>query len=139
MIFLLEVKNFKSLTINNLNLLPDHNWKDKITTSWDVGEEAALSRLDNFIEAELDGYKEGRNFPNKKNVSRLSPHLHWGEISPNTVWYKIKDLSDVGLRHQQDTDTFYVLYRWSTVFSVFSVVFVLRVLSSLVVFIVSRL
>ncbi|MFL2827816.1 MAG: cryptochrome/photolyase family protein, partial [Candidatus Puniceispirillales bacterium] len=84
----------------------------KITNSWNVGEEAALLRLDNFIEAELDGYKEGRNFPTKKNVSRLSPHLHWGEISPNTVWYKIKDLSDIGLRHQQDTDTFLSEMGW---------------------------
>jgi deoxyribodipyrimidine photo-lyase len=106
------IKHFKSLTIDDLDLLPNHNWKDKITNSWNVGEEAALLRLDNFIEAELDGYKEGRNFPTKKNVSRLSPHLHWGEISPNTVWYKIKDLSDIGLRHQQDTDTFLSEMGW---------------------------
>jgi deoxyribodipyrimidine photo-lyase len=106
------IKYFKSLTIDDLDLLPNHNWKDKITNSWNVGEEAALLRLDNFIEAELDGYKEGRNFPTKKNVSRLSPHLHWGEISPNTVWYKIKDLSDIGLRHQQDTDTFLSEMGW---------------------------
>jgi deoxyribodipyrimidine photo-lyase len=106
------IKYFKSLTIDDLDLLPNHNWKDKITNSWNVGEEAALLRLDNFIEAELDGYKEGRNFPTKKNVSRLSPHLHWGEISPNTVWYKIKNLSDIGLRHQQDTDTFLSEMGW---------------------------
>ena len=57
------VKNFKSLKINELNLLPKHNWKNKIIKSWQIGEKAAITRLNNFVDTELDGYKEGRNFP----------------------------------------------------------------------------
>jgi deoxyribodipyrimidine photo-lyase len=107
-----EVKNFKSLTINQLNLLPKHSWKEKIINSWKIGEKAANARLDEFIENGLNDYKEGRNFPSKKNVSRLSPHLHWGEISPNTVWFKVWDLNQLGIKHQQDTDTFLSEMGW---------------------------
>ena len=85
-----QLKNFKNSLISDLNLLPKREWKDDLLINWDVGERGAQSRLDQFVQNELDGYKEGRNFPTNKNVSRLSPYLHWGEISPNTVWYKIK-------------------------------------------------
>ena len=107
-----EVKNFKSLTVNQLNLLPKHSWKEKIINSWKIGEKAANARLNEFIENGLNDYKEGRNFPSKKNVSRLSPHLHWGEISPNTVWFKVWDLNQLGIKHQQDTDTFLSEMGW---------------------------
>ena len=45
-------------------------------------------------------------------MSRLSPHLHWGEISPNTVWFKVWDLNQLGIKHQQDTDTFLSEMGW---------------------------
>ena len=107
-----EVKNFKCLTIDQLNLLPKHAWKEKIIETWNIGEKAANKRLDEFVESEFNDYKEGRNFPSKKNVSRLSPHLHWGEISPNTVWFKVWDLNQLGIKHQQDTDTFLSEIGW---------------------------
>ena len=107
-----EVKNFKSLTIDQLNLLPKYAWKEKIIETWNIGEKEANKRLNEFVESELNNYKEGRNFPSKKNVSRLSPHLHWGEISPNTVWFKVWDLNQLGIKHQQDTDTFLSEMGW---------------------------
>ena len=107
-----ELKNFKCLTIDQLNLLPKHAWKEKIIETWNIGEKAANKRLNEFVESELNNYKEGRNFPSKKNVSRLSPHLHWGEISPNTVWFKVWDLNQLGIQHQQDTDTFLSEMGW---------------------------
>ncbi len=33
----------------------------------------------------MSGYKEGRNYPIQKQVSKLSPHLHFGEISPSQI------------------------------------------------------
>lgn len=53
---------------------------------WHIGEKAASKKLSNFLEHGLLGYKEGRNQPASKHVSHLSPHLHFGEISPNQVW-----------------------------------------------------
>jgi deoxyribodipyrimidine photo-lyase len=107
-----DIKNNNGLDIDSLNLLPNHQWKDKIINNWGIGEKAAEQRLEKFIDFEIDGYKEGRNFPNKKNVSRLSPHLHWGEISPNTVWYKIWNLQQLGIKKFQDTDTFLSEMGW---------------------------
>ena len=104
--------SFKSLSINQLNLLPAHSWKEKIISSWNVGENAAKNRLNEFVETEIEGYKEGRNFPSKKNVSRLSPYLHWGEISPNSVWYAAKDRMDAGFGHDDDCDHFLSELGW---------------------------
>lgn len=90
--------------INDLKLLPKIPWYNKFEKSWSVGEEAANQRLDAFLNDGLDGYKESRNFPYKLNVSRLSPYLHFGEISPNYVWYKLQFKN--GLGYSNDVDHF---------------------------------
>ena len=79
-----------NLKIEDLDLMPKQNWHKKMTSLWSPGEEGALSKIDEFIINGLNDYKEGRNFPFKKNVSQLSPHLHFGEVSPNQVWYRAK-------------------------------------------------
>ena len=81
--------------IDTLDLLPRINWYSQIQEAWKPGEEGAQKRLDQFLEQGLLDYKEGRNFPFKENVSRLSPHLHFGEISPNEVWYQAKTKESV--------------------------------------------
>ena len=81
--------------IDTLDLLPHINWYSQIQEAWKPGEEGAQKRLDQFLEEGLLDYKEGRNFPFKENVSRLSPHLHFGEISPNEVWYQAKTKESV--------------------------------------------
>ena len=73
--------------LENLNLLPSNPWHKTMDLTWKIGEQAAKNRLTEFLKRGLQGYKEGRNFPILKNVSRLSPHLHFGEISPNQVWH----------------------------------------------------
>ncbi|HAN90305.1 MAG TPA: deoxyribodipyrimidine photolyase, partial [Erythrobacter sp.] len=57
---------------------------------WDFGEGAAHDRLDWWADVVGD-YDEGRNLPSEDTTSRLSPHLHWGEISPAQVWHRLKD------------------------------------------------
>lgn len=68
-------------------------WHGKIT--WEVGEDVAQNRLAGFLEHGLNGYKNGRNFPASNHVSRLSPHLHFGEISPHQVYYAAKGCDHV--------------------------------------------
>ena len=48
--------------------------------------------MDNFLKNGIIDYKEGRNFPSRNNVSMLSPHLHFGEISPKRIWINTKNL-----------------------------------------------
>ena len=88
--------------INDLELLPNLRWDQEVFEGWDIGEKAANLKVIGFIENRLHDYKDGRNFPSKKNVSRLSPHLHFGEVSPNQVWYTAshpKYMNSTGLDH----------------------------------------
>lgn len=83
-----------SLKIKQLELLPKIEWDKKILKHWVVGERAAYKQLHNFIKEGLADYKDGRNFPSKPCVSRLSPYLHFGEISPNQVWHTMLDVGN---------------------------------------------
>ncbi len=66
-------------------LLPSVNWASQFPNFWTPGEEGAQKRLADFIDNHLCGYKTNRDFPAKAVTSRLSPHLHFGEISPWTI------------------------------------------------------
>ena len=66
-------------------LLPSLSWASSFHTFWTPGEEGAQKRLNHFIAHDLNDYKVNRNFPIKQATSRLSPHLHYGEISPWTI------------------------------------------------------
>lgn len=94
-------------TIDSLNLLPKVLWHESMMQHWEVGELAAIKRLKTFIKKGLLDYSEGRNFPAKEAISRLSPHLHWGEISPHQIWYDIKKLPS-----SQHTDCFLSELGW---------------------------
>ncbi len=90
---LITAKNHQQLCCNNLNqlnLLPKIPWYKEFEKVWLVGETAAQNKLKNFLKQKLLGYKENRNYPEKQAVSRLSPHLHFGEISPHQIWFKAK-------------------------------------------------
>ncbi len=76
-----------SLTLNDLQLMPQKNWYLPIDQTWKIGEAVAQNRLYEFLDDGLKNYKEGRNYPHQNNVSRLSAYLHFGEISPNQVFY----------------------------------------------------
>ena len=49
------------------------------------GTHAALKRLHAFVNHDLAGYETLRNKPEGKGTSRLSPYLHFGNISPLTI------------------------------------------------------
>lgn len=70
-----------------LDLLPADApyWADKLAGHWQVGEAAALARLEHFLGEQLAQYAELRHRPDVDGVSRLSPHLHLGEVGPATV------------------------------------------------------
>ena len=99
------------LSIDDLGLLPTKNWHHQIAEHWTPGEAGAGQKLKQFIGSGLAGYKEGRNFPARPNTSRLSAHLHWGEISPNQAWHSVLDrIETVGL--EADADSFLSELGW---------------------------
>lgn len=98
------IKNNNSTNIKDLKLLPKIEWNKKFERYWSIGEDAAYKKFDDFLEFGLKDYKEGRNFPCKNNVSRLSPYLHFGEISPNYIWHKVISQENKG--YIKDIDHF---------------------------------
>jgi len=83
----LVVHDKEATTIEELSLLPDHNWASETIKGWQVGESAAHTKLEHFLSQRIGRYKTGRDFPSANAVSTLSPHLHFGEVSPNQLWY----------------------------------------------------
>ena len=79
-------------SVNDLKLLTHRDWEEKVLSSWQIGEQAAQEKLLNFIDSKLDNYKKGRDYPAIQATSLLSPHLHFGEISPQQIWYEIETL-----------------------------------------------
>jgi deoxyribodipyrimidine photo-lyase len=85
------------------NLLPENpNWAAGWTDIWTPGEAAAWARFESFIEHGLQGYGKLRDRPDLENVSRLSPHLHFGEISPRQIRARLGFLAHS--RPQLDSD-----------------------------------
>ena len=97
--------------INALKLLPAIRWDSGLRDRWQVGENAAAKRLALFLENGLQGYRDGRNFPTRNNVSGLSPHLHFGEISPRQVWHAAL-AAGVSAGHESDLDCFQSELGW---------------------------
>lgn len=72
-------------------LLPTKpNWAAGFEDYWQPGEEGACKKLANFVDINLKGYSASRDEPAKDSTSKLSPHLHFGEISPWEIWRAIE-------------------------------------------------
>lgn len=94
----LELAAHKGESLASLGLLPskpEPRWDKKMERYWDIGEKGALKALHHFIDHGLKDYKEGRNYIARDNVSRLSPRLHFGEVSPNQAWYAARHKGEV--------------------------------------------
>jgi len=77
----------KSESLDDWHLLPTNpDWAKGFSPHWQPGSEGALTKLNEFVSNQIQGYKERRNQPACSGTSRLSPHLHFGEISPQQVW-----------------------------------------------------
>jgi deoxyribodipyrimidine photo-lyase len=73
--------------LDDWNLLPAKpDWAAGMADIWTPGEAGAHARLTDFTDR-AERYDESRNFPSNTGTSFLSPHLHFGEISPATCWH----------------------------------------------------
>ncbi len=75
-----------SLPLDELALQPGVDWAGGLRAAWQPGEPGAQTMLRSFLDNTLSTYSEGRDRPAIRGTSRLSPHLHFGEISPRQVW-----------------------------------------------------
>ncbi len=87
--------NATSDTLDGWGLLPTKpDWAKPMKAAWDIGEKAAHKRLHTFLDDGLHHYAAGRDRPDKDNTSRLSPYLHFGEISPRQAFYAAKHIGE---------------------------------------------
>jgi deoxyribodipyrimidine photo-lyase len=75
-----------SLELADLHLEPEINWTEGLRKEWQPGEAGAQKALQRFVKNALEDYSEHRDFPAISGTCRLSPHLHFGEISPRQIW-----------------------------------------------------
>ena len=75
-----------SSTHTNWALVPTApNWARTWTDHWQPGEAGAGARLTAFLDEDVGTYSRDRDRPDLPATSRLSPHLHFGEISPRQI------------------------------------------------------
>ena len=77
----------KSDSLSSLQLLPCVDWAHGLRETWFPGEDGALTRMKKFLKDPVKTYETDRNRPDLSRTSHLSPHLHFGEISPRDIWH----------------------------------------------------
>lgn len=86
----------QSLRVAELRLEPEVDWAAGIRAAWTPGEEAARLRLRSFTQpavarTSVSRYGADRNRTDHDGTSRLSPHLHFGEIGPIQIWHAVRE------------------------------------------------
>jgi len=62
------------------------DWAEGLRETWQPGEAGARARWRSFMDRTIRAYHTKRDLPGIAGTSRLSPHLHFGEISPRQLW-----------------------------------------------------
>jgi len=79
----------RSRPLHELNLQPTKpDWAGGLRDFWRPGEKHAQDRLTHFLDQLLGAYADRRDDLFGDSTSRLSPHLHFGEISPRQIWHR---------------------------------------------------
>lgn len=104
--------------LHALALLPTVDWDRGFYDCWTPGESGARSSLHSFLFKGISDYKDGRDFPALEAVSRLSPHLHFGEISPHQIIEALLSVPDDNNKEHFKREihwrefSYYLLFYW---------------------------
>ena len=79
---------------------------------WRPGEGDAQRLLSEFLTGALSGYAQARDRPGVQGTSRLSAHLHWGEISPQAVWRAAQEAIERHAAPDEEIDKFLSEVGW---------------------------
>ncbi|MEO6690107.1 MAG: deoxyribodipyrimidine photo-lyase [Dokdonella sp.] len=80
-------------SLDDLGLLPRIPWDSEFQQAWQPGEAGAAKALRAFCKGPIGDYAAARDVPAQDGTSRLSPHLHFGEISPMQIAWALKDMA----------------------------------------------
>jgi deoxyribodipyrimidine photo-lyase len=81
----LKTPELASVPVEALGLLPEIPWDAGFRDVWTPGEAGAVARLEAFLDGAVEPYATERDRPDRPGTSRLSPHLHFGEIGPRQI------------------------------------------------------
>lgn len=79
----------QALPLEDLQLLPAIDWHESMMGHWKAGEKEGRAQLERFLKSSVNDYDVNRDRPGNAGTSRLSPHLHFGEISPRHVMNRL--------------------------------------------------
>ncbi len=86
----------ESEDLDSWRLLPKTpDWAGGLRQNWRPGEAAAHESLDDFLQTSLATYATDRDRPDRQATSRLSPHLHFGELSPRSLWHAVRSRQSI--------------------------------------------
>jgi len=89
---LARVKDIATDHLDEWALRPSKpDWAGGLRETWEPGEAGAQARLADFVDEAMADYPKARDLPNREGTSRLSPHLHWGDLSPRRVWHVVRN------------------------------------------------
>lgn len=83
-----------------LRLLPHTPWDGGLKETWNPTRQGGLDLLELAVRKCQD-YDTLRDLPAEDGTSRLSPYLHFGQISPREFFHQVRS----GTRHQEKADT----------------------------------
>ena len=120
--FELKVYNFKliddSEQIDDILPVSNYKWANDLLKKWDITELGGIRQLEAFLKNKLLNYKKGRDYPELNSISKLSPYIHFGQVSVRQIYHqlmKCKDsenkshfLSELGWREF----SYYLLYHF---------------------------
>lgn len=99
--------------LNNWQLLPSViDWSKKIRNIWKPSEKAALKQLNLFINNHLHHYANQRDKLDIFSTSRLSPFLHFGEISSWQVVRALKKKTEDHPSYRKSVEKFMRQLGW---------------------------
>jgi deoxyribodipyrimidine photo-lyase len=79
----------ESQSLESLELLPKTSWDEGLAHTWKPGSCYAKEFITYFLEGGAADYESRRDRPDLPGVSRLSPYLHFGEVSIRTLWNSV--------------------------------------------------
>ncbi|OOG56362.1 deoxyribodipyrimidine photo-lyase [Rhodanobacter sp. C03] len=96
-----------SVPLESLALLPKSSWDSGLREAWMPGEQGAQEMLELFGDDAIGDYAQARDLPARYGTSRLSPHLHFGEISPRQIHHALHAQSQrVDARRRPDIEPY---------------------------------
>ena len=88
------------------------DWAVNFGEVWSPGTQGASERLSRFFSEAASDYKDARNQPGVDGTSGLSPHLHYGEISPRHIFWEARRQVDARPEMAKSIDKFIAELGW---------------------------